>query len=69
MSAMLPLMRVLEQGGAFVQSIKHGLSMRGIDADPPRRPLQPVNKDQRRELEEVIRTMDTAVAAIVGARA
>lgn len=69
MSAMLPLMRVLEQGGKFVQCIKHGLSTRGIDAGPPRKPLQPLNKDDRRELEEVIRTMNTAIAAIEGANA
>ena len=47
MSAMLPLMRVLEQGGKFVQSIKHGVTMRGIDAGPPRKPLQPLNKDDK----------------------
>ncbi|MEM6636762.1 MAG: dihydrodipicolinate synthase family protein [Pseudomonadota bacterium] len=64
MSAMLPLMQVLEQGGAFIQSVKHGLTMRGITAGPPRRPLQPLNKDQKRTLEEVIRTMNTAIAAI-----
>jgi 4-hydroxy-tetrahydrodipicolinate synthase len=66
MSAMLPLMRVLEQGGKFIQCIKHGLTLRGIDAGPPRRPLQPLNKDDRRELEQVIRTMNTAIAAIEG---
>lgn len=64
MSAMLPLMRVLEQGGKFVQCIKHGLTLRGIDCGPPRRPLQPLNKDDKRELAEVIRTMNTAIAAI-----
>lgn len=64
MSAMLPLMRVLEQGGKFVQCIKHGLTMRGIDAGPPRRPLQPLNKDDKRELEEVIRTMSKTIEAI-----
>lgn len=64
MSAMLPLMRVLEQGGKFVQCIKHGLTMRGIDAGPPRRPLQPLNKDDKRELEEVIRTMNKTIEAI-----
>ena len=64
MSAMLPLMRVLEQGGKFVQCIKHGLTLRGIDCGPPRRPLQPMNKDDKRALEEVIRTMNTALAAI-----
>ncbi len=64
MTAMLPLMRVLEQGGKFVQCIKHGLTMRGINAGPPRRPLQPLNKDDRRELEEVIRTMNKTIDAI-----
>ncbi|MEO3416519.1 dihydrodipicolinate synthase family protein [Roseovarius sp. CAU 1744] len=66
MSAMLPLMRVLEQGGKFVQCIKHGLTMRGIPAGPPRKPLHPLNKDDKRALEEVIRTMNTAVAKITG---
>jgi 4-hydroxy-tetrahydrodipicolinate synthase len=64
MSAMLPLMRVLEQGGKFVQCIKHGLTLRGIDAGPPRLPLRPLNKDDKRELAEVIRTLDTALTAI-----
>ena len=32
MSAMMPLMRVLEQGGKFIQTIKHGVTMNGIDA-------------------------------------
>ena len=66
MSAMLPLMRVLEQGGKFVQCIKHGLTMRGIPAGPPRKPLHPLNKDDKRQLEEVIRTMNTSVAKITG---
>lgn len=64
MSAMLPLMRVLEQGGKFVQSIKYGLTLRGIDAGPPRRPLQPLNKDEKRQLAEVIRNMNAAIDAI-----
>jgi len=67
MSAMLPLMRVLEQGGKFIQCIKYGLTLRGIDAGPPRKPLQPLNKDDKRELAEVIRTMDRAIKAIEGA--
>ncbi len=64
MSAMLPLMRVLEQGGKFVQCIKHGLTLRGIDAGPPRKPLQPLNKDEKRQLAEVIRTMNAAIENI-----
>jgi len=66
MSAMLPLMRVLEQGGKFVQCIKYGLTLRGIDAGIVRRPLQPLNKDDKRELAQVIRTMNTTIAAITG---
>ena len=66
MSAMLPLMRVLEQGGKFVQCIKYGLTLRGINAGPPRKPLQPLNKDEKRELTEVIRTMDKAINYIMG---
>ncbi|MEZ5873245.1 MAG: dihydrodipicolinate synthase family protein [Nitratireductor sp.] len=64
MSAMLPLMRVLEQGGKFVQCIKHGLTMRGIECGPPRLPLQPLNKDDKRELEQVIQTMNRTIAEI-----
>ena len=69
MSAMLPLMRVLEQGGKFIQCIKYGLTLRGIDAGPPRKPLQPLNKDEKRELAQVIRTLDAAISAIEGAAA
>ena len=64
MSAMLPLMRVLEQGGKFIQCIKYGLSHRGVVAGPPRRPLQPLLKDEKRVLEEVIRTMNVTIEAI-----
>ena len=65
MSAMLPLMRVLEQGGKFVQCIKHGLTLRGVECGPPRKPLQPLNKDDKRELAEVIKTMNLTINAIL----
>ncbi len=64
MSAMLPLMSVLEQGGKFVQCIKHGLSLRGIPVGPPRKPLQPLNKDDKRALEKVISVMNTTIEQI-----
>ena len=41
MSAMMPLMRVLEQGGKFVQCVKHGVEMEGLRTGPPRPPLKP----------------------------
>lgn len=64
MSAMLPLMRVLEQGGKFVQCIKHGLSLRGAPVGPPRKPLLPLNKEEKRALAETVAVMDRALAAI-----
>ncbi|MEO1329666.1 MAG: dihydrodipicolinate synthase family protein [Pseudomonadota bacterium] len=64
MSAMLPLLRVLEQGGKFVQCIKHGLAIRGLPVGPPRRPLQPLNKEEKRALAETVAVMDRAIAAI-----
>lgn len=64
MSAMMPLMRVLEQGGKFVQCIKYGLDVRGLPAGPPRNPLKPLNKDEKRALAETIRVMDRVLADI-----
>lgn len=69
MSAMLPLMRVLEQGGKFVQCIKHGLTLRGINTGPPRKPLQPLNSEDKRQLAEVIQTMNTTIRRIEQERA
>jgi 4-hydroxy-tetrahydrodipicolinate synthase len=64
MSAMMPLMAVLEQGGKFIQCVKHGMSARNLPAGPPRKPLQPLNQDDKRSLEQVIRVMNTTFAAI-----
>ena len=64
MSAMMPLMRVLEQGGKFVQCIKYGLTLRGIETGPPRKPLQPLNLEDKRQLSHVIRTMNVTLKSI-----
>ena len=64
MSALLPLMRVLEQGGKFVQCIKHGCEMMGQQAGPPRPPLKALNKDDKRQLEQVVRVLKTTIAQI-----
>jgi 4-hydroxy-tetrahydrodipicolinate synthase len=61
MSAMLPLMRVLEQGGKFVQCVKYGCEVIGLRAGPPRPPLRPLNKDDKRQMNEVVATVKTAV--------
>ncbi len=64
MSALLPLMRVLEQGGKFVQCIKYGCEIDGYYAGPPRPPLKPLNKDDKRQLEQVVRVLRRTVAEI-----
>lgn len=64
MSAMLPLMRVLEQGGKFIQCVKHGCEMMGRYAGPPRAPLKPLNKDDKRQLEQVVRVLKRTMAEI-----
>ena len=40
------------------------MSFRGIDAGPPRRPLLPLDKDEKRALADVVRTMNTPIDAI-----
>ena len=65
MSAMMPLMRVLEQGGKFVQTIKHGVTLAGIDTGAVRRPLTGLNKDDKRALEQVVRVLKKTIAEIV----
>ncbi|MDE2383810.1 MAG: dihydrodipicolinate synthase family protein [Alphaproteobacteria bacterium] len=64
MSALLPLMAVLEQGGKFVQCIKHGAEIAGLRAGPPRPPLKALNKDEKRQLEQVVRVLKSTIADI-----
>lgn len=64
MSAMLPLLRILEQGGKFIQHVKHGVTYGGLPAGPVRRPLRGLTKEEMRVLETTIRTLKTAVRDI-----
>ncbi len=62
MLALLPFMNVLEQGGKFVQSIKHACRVSGLPAGPVRKPLQEMNKDEKRELETVLKILKATFA-------
>ncbi|WP_282093550.1 dihydrodipicolinate synthase family protein [Epibacterium ulvae] len=64
MSAMMPLMRVLEQGGKFIQCVKHGCELIGYRAGPPRPPLRGLNKNDKRQLEQVVRVLKRTVDEI-----
>ena len=64
MSAMMPLMAVLEQGGKFIQCVKHAMAGRSLPAGPPRKPLQPLDEAGQRSLEQVIQAMNATFADI-----
>ena len=65
MSAMLPLLQVLEQGGKFIQSVKYGAERMGLPAGVPRAPLKPLNKDEKRTLDQVIDRMNATISHIL----
>ena len=65
MSAMMPLMRVLEQGGKFIQCVKHGVTLNGLQTGPMRPPLKGLNQLEKQELEQVITVLKRTIADIL----
>lgn len=65
MSAMMPLMRVLEQGGKFIQSVKYGVTLDGRIGGEVRKPLRGLNKDEKQAMAQVVKTLKTTMAGIV----
>lgn len=63
MSAMLPLMNLLDEG-KFVQKIKHGCELIGLRAGKPRLPLLPLEAEEEARLAEVVATLKAQVAAV-----
>ncbi|MCY4050346.1 MAG: dihydrodipicolinate synthase family protein [Gammaproteobacteria bacterium] len=66
MSALMPLMRTLELGGKFVQTIKYGVTLQGMHASAVRAPLKSLNKDEKRSLEQICKTLKTTIKNIIG---
>ncbi|NKB60594.1 MAG: dihydrodipicolinate synthase family protein [Gammaproteobacteria bacterium] len=64
MSALMPFMGILEQSGKFIQSIKHACRIEGLPTGPVRKPLQELNKQDKRELETVLKTLKSAMRKI-----
>ncbi|HRO12135.1 dihydrodipicolinate synthase family protein [Amaricoccus sp.] len=62
MSAMLPLMNLLDEG-KFVQKIKHGCALIGLRAGKPRLPLLPLDAEDEARLAEVVAALKQEVAA------
>ena len=65
MTALLPMMKALEQGGKFVQSIKFGCELQGMAAGPVRKPLRGLTKEMRREFEVTVEVVQSTVANIL----
>jgi 4-hydroxy-tetrahydrodipicolinate synthase len=63
MSAMLPLMHFLD-GGKFVQSIKFGCELNGLNVGPVRAPLRSLNSEEKRGLQTVVANLKRTVAQI-----
>ena len=51
---LLPLLNFLEETGKFIQLSKAGVEMLGRKAGPPRKPLMPLKKDEKKKLKELI---------------
>ena len=64
MSALLPFMAILEQGGKFIQTIKYACQMEGLPAGPVRAPLTELTKEQKRQIETVLKTLKASIQCI-----
>lgn len=64
MSALMPFMRILEQGGKLIQNVKHACAIQGLPAGAVRKPLRSLFKDEKRQLEMVLKTLSYTMANI-----
>ncbi len=64
MSALMPFMAILEQGGKLIQVIKHVCTLQGLPAGPVRKPLQPLTDEEKSEIEQVLETLKFTFASV-----
>ena len=64
MSAMMPFLHILEQGGKLIQAVKHACAIKGLPSGTVRQPLQPLSHKEQSEVETVLETLDLEMAAI-----
>ena len=65
MSALMPFMRILEQGGKLIQVIKHACTLQGLPAGTVRQPLKPLLEHEKRELETVLDILRKTMAEFI----
>ena len=64
MSAMMPFLRILEQGGKLIQAVKHACAIRGLPSGTVRQPLQPLSQKEQSEVEMVLETLEGQMSII-----
>ncbi|MGY0613782.1 dihydrodipicolinate synthase family protein [Vibrio sp. FJH11] len=64
MSAMMPLMSVLEQGGKFIQCVKQGVEIDGRFAGKVRAPLHGLTEEEKNQLADVVSTLKAAISSL-----
>lgn len=65
MSAFMPLMGVLEQGGAFLQCVKLGCEVQGRPGGAVRPPMMPIGDQLKQEMTKIVETTRDQVNAIL----
>ena len=69
MTALMPFMRVLEQGGKLIQYVKHACARKGLPAGPVRKPLGGLSDDEKHELDRVLETLAITMSGTEKGRA
>ena len=69
MSALFPLMAILEQSGKFIQSMKYGCLLQGIEGGIVRPPMMPLDDELKSDIENVVNAARTEVNNILDAEA
>lgn len=67
MSAMLPVLEILEQGGKFIQCIKYGCELKGLPSGAVRRPLRSLRTDKalKRQFAQVLARCEAQINDIL----
>ncbi len=64
MSALMPFMDILEQGGKLIQTVKHACGMAGLPAGPVRKPLRELDREEKHKVEAVLKTLGSTMSTI-----
>ena len=65
MSAMMPFLQILEQGGKLIQAVKHTCKLKGLPSGTVRQPLQPLSQKEESQIESVLMTLESEMSAIL----